>query len=242
MLTGYAIYYNLRYKRTGHLFQNRYKSIVCDEDAYLLELVRYINLNPLRAGLVDSCTDLDDYPWTGHAVIMGNGKLEGQVVDGILTLFSKEKPAAKRNYHQFIADGVTQGKRDDLTSSGKRQASSPDEAYDARILGDGDFVEEIRTRKELTPLFPTNISISELTRRICNRCDVGLDSLQRRTRAPAVTKVRSIVCYLAVRKLSHNGAEVGRQLGISRSGVSVAVDRGELLAKKEPEYLALIDK
>jgi len=52
LLTGHAIYYNYRHRRHGHLFQNRYKSILCQEDTYLLELVRYIHLNPLRAGVI----------------------------------------------------------------------------------------------------------------------------------------------------------------------------------------------
>ena len=52
LLTGYAVSYNLRHRRHGHLFQNRYKSMVCDGDSYFTELVRYIHLNPLRVGLV----------------------------------------------------------------------------------------------------------------------------------------------------------------------------------------------
>jgi len=74
LLTGYAVWYNRRYHRSGHLFQNRYKSIVCQEDAYLLELVRYIHLNPLRAGVVNSLEGLDRYPWCGHGVLIGRSK------------------------------------------------------------------------------------------------------------------------------------------------------------------------
>ena len=65
IMTGYAVTFNRRHKRSGHLFQNRYKSIVCEEDPYLLELIRYIHLNPLRAGLVKDLGGLDEYPWTG---------------------------------------------------------------------------------------------------------------------------------------------------------------------------------
>src|SRR5574341_629460 len=71
LLTGYVVNYNRRHKRYGHLFQNRYKSIICEEDAYLLELTRYIHLNPLRAGLVATLGALRAYPWTGHATLMG---------------------------------------------------------------------------------------------------------------------------------------------------------------------------
>ena len=66
--------FNKRHKRSGHLFQNRYKSVVCEEDAYLLELIRYIHLNPLRASLVQSLQELDKYPWAGHATILGRRK------------------------------------------------------------------------------------------------------------------------------------------------------------------------
>ena len=74
LMTGYALTFNKRHKRSGHLFQNRYKSIVCEEDPYLLELIRYIHLNPIRAGLVKDMRELGKYPWTGHSVILGRRK------------------------------------------------------------------------------------------------------------------------------------------------------------------------
>ena len=74
LMTGYAVTFNKRHKRSGHLFQNRYKSIICEEDPYLLELIRYIHLNPLRAKLVQDLKELDKYPWTGHSAILGRRK------------------------------------------------------------------------------------------------------------------------------------------------------------------------
>ncbi len=74
LMTGYAVTFNKRHKRSGHLFQNRYKSVVCEEDPYLLELIRYIHLNPLRAKLVQDLKELDRYPWTGHSAILGKKK------------------------------------------------------------------------------------------------------------------------------------------------------------------------
>ena len=73
LLTGYAISFNRRHQRLGHLFQNRYKSIVVEEDPYFRELVRYIHLNPLRARLVRDLPQLDRYPWCGHAGVLGTG-------------------------------------------------------------------------------------------------------------------------------------------------------------------------
>ena len=74
LMTGYAVTFNLRHRRAGHLFQNRYKSVVCEEDPYLLELIRYIHLNPLRAKLIEDLNALDKYPWTGHSAILGRRK------------------------------------------------------------------------------------------------------------------------------------------------------------------------
>jgi putative transposase len=71
LLTWYALYFNRRHGRTGHLFQNRYKSILCEEEPYFLELVRFIHLNPVRAGMVADLEGLDAYPWTGHHGIVG---------------------------------------------------------------------------------------------------------------------------------------------------------------------------
>ena len=74
LMTGYAVTFNKRHRRTGHLFQNRYKSVICEEDPYLLELIRYIHLNPLRAGLVNDLKELDKYAWSGHSAILGRRK------------------------------------------------------------------------------------------------------------------------------------------------------------------------
>jgi putative transposase len=71
LLTGYAGAFNRRHHRVGHLFQNRYTSIVVEEEQYLLELVRYLHLNPLRAKVVPGLRALDRYPWTGHSALLG---------------------------------------------------------------------------------------------------------------------------------------------------------------------------
>jgi REP element-mobilizing transposase RayT len=74
LLTGYAVWFNLTHRRHGHLFQNRFKSILCQEDVYLMELVRYIHLNPIRSGIVRDIGELGFYPYSGHSVLMGKVK------------------------------------------------------------------------------------------------------------------------------------------------------------------------
>jgi putative transposase len=96
LLTGYAVMYNLRHHRHGHLFQNRYGSIVCDEDAYFQELVRYIHSNPIWAGLVTTMTELDRYSWCGHGVLISQTKWAFQDKEYVLAWFGKKETEARR--------------------------------------------------------------------------------------------------------------------------------------------------
>jgi len=89
LLTGYAVWFNRRHQRSGHLFQNRYKSIVCEEDRYLLELVRYIHLNPLRSRVVQSLEELERYRWSGHGVIVGKVQRDWQEKEYVLNQFGR---------------------------------------------------------------------------------------------------------------------------------------------------------
>ena len=246
LLTGYAIYYNLRHKRAGHLFQNRYKSIVCDENAYLLELVRYIHLNPLRAGMVKNLAALDDYDWTGHSVIIGKQSLEGQVVDKVLSHFAKGKREATRQYKLFVADGVALGKRNEL-GGGRRMTRElleelGEEPYDERVLGDGEFLEELRQRRELESKFTHSMEIKDIVVAVCRYFVIDPSELQRNSRAVSIVDARSVICFLAVRQVGHSGVEVGKLVNLRRAGVSVAASRGEEKVKNDPVFLTLIDK
>jgi REP element-mobilizing transposase RayT len=118
LLTGYAVTFNRRHRRHGHLFQNRYKSILCQEDRYLLELVRYIHLNPLRAHVVKDIKELDSYPYVGHSVILNKKKNGWQDAEYVLALFGSKKAAARRQYRAYVEEGIAQGRRPDLTGGG----------------------------------------------------------------------------------------------------------------------------
>ena len=118
LLTGYAVNFNRRHRGYGHLFQNRYKSILCEQYPYLQELVRYIHLNPLRAGIVGKLKALDTYPYCGHSAIMGKVKYAFQDVGYILKLFGNKISQARKHYQKFVKMGVSAGRRPDLTGGG----------------------------------------------------------------------------------------------------------------------------
>jgi putative transposase len=98
LLTGHAVAFNKRHRRHGQLFQNRYKSILCQEDAYLTELVCYIHLNPLRTGIVKELSDLSRYGYSGHAALMGKAAHPWQDVDSVLLHFGTTAKAARQQY------------------------------------------------------------------------------------------------------------------------------------------------
>ena len=246
LLTGYAVVFNLRHHRSGHLFQNRYKSIVCQEDSYLLELVRYIHLNPLRAGLVDSLDDLDTYAWSGHAVIMGNSGLDGQQCDEILEMFARRRQIARQNYRRFVADGAAMGKRDELVGGGLRRSrilagAEGFEAYDERILGSGDFVEQLWKESGAVEAPESIMPLPELSREIAMIFTVEQTALLQGSRRKELIDARGVLCFIATRKMGMSGVVVAKALNISRSGVMAAARRGEEIYEKFPELQKLIE-
>ena len=172
LMTGYAVTFNKRHRRSGYLFQNRYKSVICEEDPYLLELIRYIHLNPLRAKLVQDLKELDKYPWAGHSAILDRRKnplipdqaksssakkqksLSEKTIEDLLLHFGETKRIARRRYRQFVKNGIEQGRRPEFQGGGLVRSSGGTklgllgrkkeerEKGDARILGSGNFVTE----------------------------------------------------------------------------------------------------
>ncbi len=118
LLTGYAVSFNRRHRRYGHLFQNRYKSFLCEEDPYLLELVRYIHLNPVRSGIVPDLKGLKKYHGSGHSVIMGSIKRDWQDTDYVLGYFGKKANIARKAYETYVSEGISRGRRPDLVGGG----------------------------------------------------------------------------------------------------------------------------
>jgi hypothetical protein len=155
LLTGYVVTFNLRHRRSGHLFQNRYKSILCQEDTYLLELVRYIHLNPLRAKLVADLKALDRYRFCGHGALMGKFRNDWQDTAYVLKQFGSRAGPSRNRYRQFIQKGIGQGRRPELVGGGLLRSLGGWKAVkalrgigkkikgDENILGDGDFVERV---------------------------------------------------------------------------------------------------
>jgi putative transposase len=242
LLTGYAVSYNRRHRRWGHLFQNRYKSIVCDEDAYFTELVRYIHLNPLRAKLVKSLSQLDRYRWSGHSVLIGKIERDWQDRDYVLKWFGKKKSEAEAAYRNYVKKAVGEGRRPELVGGGlvrsmggwsvvkAMRRSGERELSDDRILGGGEFVERIIKEAEEKIRFQLPVSeelqkIDELMTKICKDERVSIEELKAGSRRKEVSEVRKRIAIELVKRHGVALAEVARRVGVSTSGVSKILKR-----------------
>lgn len=242
LLTGYAVTFNRRNKRSGHLFQNRYKSIVCEEEPYLLELIRYIHLNPLRAGMVTNLDELDLYQWSGHAVLLGNRQFNAQETSAILERFGKRITTARRNYRQFVSEGIKAGRRNDLVGGGlkRSQGERPNndyESYDERVLGGGDFVDGLKQECTLRDKMKSVISLTQLLEIVSVTLMIDPDLVRRPSKSRAPAAARGIICYLAIFELGYTGSEVGKFLHLGPTGVCLASKRGDKILKSDPMML-----
>lgn len=234
LLTGYAVRFNLRHNRSGHLFQNRYKSIVCDEEAYLLELIRYIHLNPLRAGLVSSLDKLDTYRWCGHSVLIGQKVAAWQHCVEVLHIFDDGNiDAAKSKYREFVAEGITLGKRDELVGGGlkrylKLEGPQEHQAWDERVLGGGEFVEHLwQEEGNERGVHTEQVELEDLAVEIAKVFEIEPAALLHGGKRPDLARARAVFCYIATGPLGFKGTDVAKVLGISRGGVTLAAERGE---------------
>lgn len=249
LLTGYAIGFNRRHKRSGRLFQNRYKSILCQENRYFLELVRYIHLNPIRVGLVSNLNALDVFPFCGHCVLAGNSIAPWQDTVGVLSLFSQKTSVARQQYRLFINEGMSQGRRPELTGGGLLRSAGgwgvlktlkrmkAHVKGDERILGDSAFVQAVLNQSKENyersyQLKTRGHTIETIVRRASELFDVSVKAIITGGKQPDRVKARSLAAFWAVKELGMNGTAVGRKIGLTQSAVSRAVQRGEQLSEE----------
>jgi putative transposase len=155
---SYTMYFNRKYGTVGHLFQGRYKAILCDKDAYLLSLVKYIHLNPMRVGVVK---EVEKYPWSSHRVYIerAEGESIGVVdTDQVLRMFSDNKGRARRAYRLYMRE---------------REGIRREEVYatvDQRVLGGERFVGEVMEKTGRKELQWVSIGVKSLSLTLLSVC------------------------------------------------------------------------
>jgi hypothetical protein len=227
------------------LFENRYKSILCDEDNYLLALVRYIHLNPLRARVVKNIEELDLYPFCGHKTIIGKAKHSWVDADHVLLQFGGTRRKGMFAYRTFMREGVGLGHQPELTGGGllrslggwsqvvaKRRSGNREEG-DERILGSGDFVHAILKETEEREIRQLKLrrsgrTIQKIIEEECKKSGISTSEVQNGIRRRAVSRLRALIASRGRTELGLSSAEMARHLGVAASSISRLVDRTKI--------------
>ncbi len=244
LLTGYAGTFNRRHRRSGHLFQNRYRSIVVEEEPYFLELVRYLHLNPLRAGAVSDWRALARYAYCGHAALLGTHATPWQDTGTVLHRFAGSLSAARARYRRFVADGITRGRRPDLMGGGIVRSAGGwaavaalrrgREGYagDERILGGTEFVESLRAEAEQADAARLQahwrgLTAGALIARVAGAEGISMDRILSLGRRRTVCRVRQGLAYLWVEEMGRSGRALARELGLRPEAIYHAARVGQ---------------
>ncbi len=186
LLQSHTQYHNRKYGTVGHVFQGRYKAIVCEKDAYLLQLVRYIHLNPVRSGLV---RDPAKYRWSSHNTYLGT-KVDDLIdTDPVLSRFAQMRRAAVRIYRGFVLEGIGDGRRSEYY-----------ELTDQRFLGSEEFVERIARETGARDVADTSPrkTLDQIAQEVERATGVTAAQLRGRGRGPGVRDGRLLFVRLSL--------------------------------------------
>ena len=248
LLTGHANYFNKKYDRAGHLFQNRYRSILVQADRYLLKLIRYIHLNPLKAGIVTSLEELERYPWTGHIGILFEGLYPWQASEEVLDLLSDHRSGRIAQYIKFIKEdeSVQIVSDSELTEGsyllGSKGLLSFKEARDQkisnrtqyRILGDIDFARQIysKIKNEQGSFLRKREHEHEIIDKLLEFTEeywgITCTTLTSKGRSGNSSRAREFMSYVLVNQMGMSLVDTGKVLKLSAQGVLSASRRFRL--------------
>ncbi|MFQ5847093.1 MAG: transposase [Candidatus Methylomirabilales bacterium] len=229
--TTYTQYFNRRHHKIGHLFQGRYKAILCDKDAYLLALVRYLHLNPVRAGLVKNPAK---YRWSSHCAYLGVAHDVSIPRDIVLAQFSHKLPRAVAAYEGYITQGMREGQQ-------ARYYQVVDQCY----LGDEEFVSRVKMQAgepTLQRRKKVGASLEEVVRRVSRSFHVDITALKQPVKTRQVVEVRDILSYIVREYTLVQGAELARMLCVDPTVISRGATRIAQRAEKGGDLAATIEE
>jgi putative transposase len=217
----YTRWSNWRQGRSGHLFQGRYKAVLVNADEYLLELVRYLHRNPVRAGMT---TDPLEFPWSSHRAYCGKEIIPWLKTDLTLSAFGKRRDTARRKFQQFVLEGLDEGHRPEYHGS---------IGVDSRVLGNDAFTEKVLGRSEGIP--SSRIGIEEVVSAVCRFYGVRDEDLRGRTHRSS--RLRAMTAWIALDTEGCTITEVAAMTGRDISTLSCAVRKLQEMAAKDSRLL-----
>lgn len=234
----YAQFHARRHGRRGPLFMDRYKSIATQDQRYIQELVRYVHLNPIRAGV---CRDLDHlgvYPWTGDAAIMGNAISDFQDTQTVLRCFGEHPGSARKLYREYLAAGLD-SIEDEFQQIIRANNSGVERGRDTNrwIIGDPEFtrraISQATARKVRVRSRESELQeLKRLAKKLCETRKISEESLRIRHRGGPISECRRVFAYLAIRKLEISTSKVAEYLNVTPGAASNMIRPGMDLERK----------
>jgi REP element-mobilizing transposase RayT len=236
--SAYARYYSRTYSRHGYLFQDRFKSIATQDQKYVEEIVRYIHLNPVRAGICTDVNELDTYEWSGHAAIMGSNGNGFQDVKTVLKRFGKEDMNARFLYRKFIEDGLASADND-IVGQIRENNKGRENIFHTGcwVIGDQQFVRGVmaadkENRLRIARYKREGCDINAVACRIAAKTGIAIDKIRSRGRLTVAAHVRQAFAYICRREMGFPVVEIGRYLGITGPAASICIKKGADAVKK----------
>ncbi len=222
----YAQYHGKKYGRRGPLFMDRYKSIITQDQNYIQELVRYIHLNPLRAGICPSLRALESYPWCGHGALAGRHHNKFQDTAAVLTRFGKRSAAARNAYRQFIQEGSNADNQELLRLVRSSNAGTEKGRESHRwVIGDPEFVRRVvhqshAQRLRLQDVDQRRMLLEKTKVSVCRAWNVPPELLHIRHRGGSVSKARKAFSFICREKHGMPTSAIAHYLRISPGAAS----------------------
>ena len=220
----YTQYINRKYKRTGHLFQGRYKPLLIDADSYLLELIRYIHLNPVRAGMVQRPAE---YIWSSHSIYLGAHRPPWLCVDWALAQFAGTSDLAADRFKAFVDQALGEGYRKDFHRG----------SFEGRVLGDDTFIEQALLKADEERR--AGLALGQVVEGVCSAFQLSTAELRAPGKAQPAAEARAVAAFFVRNVDSLSLSELAGFLNRDLSGLSQAAlrierrtGRDELLRKK----------
>lgn len=207
----YTRWVNSRQKRTGPLFHGRFKAVIVDRDAYLLDLVRYIHLNPTRAGLG---LDPKSYRWSSQQAYCGLAKIDWLTIEAVLTQFDPHERVAINRYQRFVVDALREGHRPEFQKGS---------GTDLRVLGDDAFVYRVHDQS----IEPTNrqIELQSVVDLVAAHYNLSSDQLYAPGKERLAAEARAVAALLIFEDGIGTLTELGQIVGRAGATLSSAVTR-----------------
>jgi len=227
VLTTYSQYHNRKYKKVGHLFQGRYKSILCQTDRYLGELVRYIHLNPVRARMVKRP---EDFEYSGHRAYLGLDKSGLVDVEPVLRHFGASRKRAVETYIRFVESSLAEQSQDEYYR-----------AAEGRLLGSEEFLREIRHRigdHRAVRRVPERTSIEDLLTAAETSSGLSRQELCGKSKNRRTVAVKEAVIVLG-RENGITNRVLAEALGLGASAVTRRVDAARARGAESSDLVKL---